>query len=113
MKEEIKVPPLGESIVEATISAILKPSGAAVKMDDEIIELATDKVNQVLYAPQPGIFIPSVKEDDVVRIGQVLGYIEAKKEDAPAKESEQKPEKSEPKEQTIQPTPADKSDVEA
>lgn len=78
MKEEIKVPPLGESISEATIGAILKPAGTSVQMDDELIELATDKVNQVLYAPQTGIFTPTVKEDDVVKIGQVIGYIEAK-----------------------------------
>jgi 2-oxoglutarate dehydrogenase E2 component (dihydrolipoamide succinyltransferase) len=60
MKEEIKVPPLGESIVEATVSAILKTPGSVVKMDDELIELATDKVNQVLYAPRAGVFTPSV-----------------------------------------------------
>lgn len=102
MKEEIKVPPLGESIVEATVSAILKPPGAFVKMDDELIELATDKVNQVLYAPQSGTFTPLVKEDDVVRIGQVLGHIEAKEgavqekivpqpKEKPEKTAEQKP----------------------
>ncbi len=78
MKEEIKVPPLGESIVEATVSAILKAPESIVKMDDELIELATDKVNQVLYASRAGVFTPSVKEDDVVKIGQVLGFIEAK-----------------------------------
>lgn len=76
MKEEIKVPQLGESISEATISAILKPAGAAVQMDDELLELATDKVNQILYASQAGIFTPTVKEDDQVKIGQVIGYIE-------------------------------------
>lgn len=78
MKEEIKVPPLGESITEATIGVILKPAGSLVQMDDELIELATDKVNQVLYAPKTGIFTPTVKEDDTVKIGQVIGYIEAK-----------------------------------
>lgn len=81
MKQEIKVPPLGESISEATISAILKPSGSFVKMDEEVIELATDKVNQVLYAPQTGIFTPTVKEEDAVKIGQVVGFIEAKAEE--------------------------------
>jgi 2-oxoglutarate dehydrogenase E2 component (dihydrolipoamide succinyltransferase) len=78
MKEEIKVPPLGESISEATVSAILKPAGSQVQMDDELLELATDKVNQVLYAPQAGLFNPLVKEEDVVKIGQVIGYVEAK-----------------------------------
>lgn len=94
MKEEIKVPPLGESISEATIGAILKPQGASVQMDDELIELATDKVNQVLYAPQTGIFTPTVKEDDVVKIGQVIGYIEAKAGGQPAATEKTAPEPS-------------------
>lgn len=76
MKREIKVPAMGESINEATVSAILKKPGSVVQMDDELLELATDKVNQVLYAPDAGIFTPSVKEDDVVTIGQVVGFIE-------------------------------------
>jgi len=76
MKHEIKVPAMGESITEATINTILKPSGALVKMDDELLELATDKVNQVLYAPQNGVFTLKVKEDDVVKIGQEIGYID-------------------------------------
>lgn len=126
MKEEIKVPPLGESIVEATVSAILKPSGSTVKMDDELIELATDKVNQVLYAPQSGVFTLNVKEDDVVRIGQVLGYIEAGKDGAqpnaaPAKATTEKPpeqktqEKAAAKEpiESSQPPKAMKSDSES
>lgn len=94
MKEEVKVPPMGESISEATISAILKPAGSSVQMDEELFELATDKVNQVLYAPQAGIFTPSVKEDDVVKIGQVLGHIEvgaqATKESTPSEPKEPK-----------------------
>ena len=76
MKHEIKVPSMGESISEATVSSIFKPSGSQVKMDDELLELATDKVNQVLYAPQNGVFTLTVKEEDTVKIGQTLGYID-------------------------------------
>lgn len=76
MKIEIKIPAMGESISEATIGAILKPSGTKVKMDEELLELETDKVNQVLNAPQAGIFTLNVKSDDVVTIGQVIGYID-------------------------------------
>ena len=54
MKYEIKVPSLGESIAEATIGQILAPTGSIVKADAELLELETDKVNQVLYAPQAG-----------------------------------------------------------
>ena len=54
MSIEIKVPSLGESISEATIGQILQPSGNIVAQDAEILELETDKVNQVLYAPAAG-----------------------------------------------------------
>lgn len=97
MKEEIKVPQLGESISEATVSAILKPAGSVVQMDDELLELATDKVNQVLYASQAGIFTPTVKEEDQVKIGQVIGYIEvAEKGKVAPKEKTTIPEKKQP-----------------
>ncbi len=76
MKIEIKIPPMGESISEATIGAILKPSGSKVKMDEELLELETEKVNQVLNAPQAGVFTLNVKTDDVVTIGQVIGTID-------------------------------------
>ena len=77
MKATITVPAMGESITEATVAAILKPSGSHVKLDDEILELATDKVNQVLYAQQAGVLTWSVAVDDEVKIGQVLGSIDS------------------------------------
>ncbi len=76
MKIEIKVPSVGESIVEATISNILKPAKSFVEKDAEIIELETDKVNQVLYAPEKGVISWSVSVNDVVKIGQVIGTID-------------------------------------
>jgi len=76
MKVEIKVPPMGESISEATIGAIFKSTGSLVAMDDELLELETDKVNQALFAAQPGIVILSVKAGDKVSIGQVIGHID-------------------------------------
>ncbi len=82
MKTEIKVPAMGESIQEATISVIIKQSGSDVKVDDEILELETDKVNQVLFAPQTGKITISVSEGDVVKIGQVIGFVESEKQTA-------------------------------
>lgn len=76
MTIEIKVPAMGESISEATVGEILKPSGSHVDMDDEILELETDKVNQVIYAPQPGVVTWRVSTGDVVKIDQVIGEIE-------------------------------------
>lgn len=77
MKAEIKVPAMGESISEAVVGTILKPTGSQVSADDEILELETDKVNQVLYAPQSGLVTISVKPEQVVKIGQVIGYVES------------------------------------
>lgn len=76
MKVDIQVPKMGESIVEATIGSILKPSGSFVKADEEILELETDKVNQVLYAPAAGTLQLTVKQGDVVKISQTIGSID-------------------------------------
>lgn len=109
MKYEIKVPAMGESITEATVGNILKPTGSKVSMDDEILELETDKVNQVLYASQTGVVTWNVNQEDTVKIGQVLGFIDSegkgqspseppKKEEEKAKPQEKKEEKVERKE---------------
>lgn len=76
MPIEIKVPSLGESVSEATISRIIKTSGSLVHQNDEIIELETDKVNQVLYASQSGQLSLMVKVGDKVRVGQSIGSID-------------------------------------
>jgi 2-oxoglutarate dehydrogenase E2 component (dihydrolipoamide succinyltransferase) len=76
MKVEIKVPPVGESVVEATIGAILKPSGSVVAADAELLELETDKVNQVVYAPAAGKVQFTVAVGDRVTVGQVIGSID-------------------------------------
>lgn len=85
MKIAIKIPSLGESVVEATISAVLKPTGSAVASNEELLELETDKVNQVLYAPQSGQIVWNVSVGDRVAIGQVIGAIdtEAQEQAAP------------------------------
>ena len=49
MKVEIKIPAMGETVFEATISRVIKTSGSIVRRDEEILELETDKVNQVLH----------------------------------------------------------------
>lgn len=83
MKDEIKVPQMGESVNEAVIGVILAPNGAVVNMDDEILELETDKVNQVLTAPHHGTVEWVVKVGDTVRIGQVIGHVRALAADTP------------------------------
>lgn len=77
MKAEVKVPRMGESISEAVVGTILKASGSTVKADEEIIELETDKVNQVVYAPAAGVLTLTVKEGDKVPVDSLLGYVDS------------------------------------
>jgi len=109
MKVEIKVPAMGESISEATVGEILKVSGSFVAMDEEVLELETDKVNQVLYAPQAGTIELTVKPDDVVTIGQVIGFVDTER--AP----ETKPAPTETAKTEVKSAPAEppKDDVKA
>jgi 2-oxoglutarate dehydrogenase E2 component (dihydrolipoamide succinyltransferase) len=76
MKVEIKIPKMGESIIEATIGTILKPSGSIVKIETDVLEIETEKVNQVLSAPASGQLTLSVKQGDVVKVDQVIGFID-------------------------------------
>jgi 2-oxoglutarate dehydrogenase E2 component (dihydrolipoamide succinyltransferase) len=76
MKVEIRIPKMGESIVEATIGTIMKPTGSVVRADEEILEIETEKVNQVLSAPAAGKVALSVKPGDVVKVDQVIGTID-------------------------------------
>ncbi|MES2345449.1 MAG: dihydrolipoyllysine-residue succinyltransferase [Chlamydiota bacterium] len=108
MKVEIKIPTMGESVSEAIISTILKPSGSAVKKDEEILELETDKVNQVLYAPETGHITFTVKQDDTVKVGQVIGFVET---EAAGIKSESKP--AEPKTAEVKPSPQPKTSTES
>lgn len=91
MKVEIKIPKMGESIVEATIGPILKPSGSVVRADEEILEIETEKVNQVLAAPAAGKVTLTVKQGDTVKIDQVIGSIDTSVS-APASNSAPAPE---------------------
>ncbi len=94
MKIEIKVPAMGESITEAIVGTIIKPSGTQVQEEDEVLELETDKVNQVLYAPKSGVITIDVKPEDVVTIGQVIGHIDTEGEASESK-TEEKPQPEE------------------
>ena len=73
----IKVPPLGESIVEATVSRWLKKEGDAVAAGDTVVELDTDKITVEVPALKPGVLAKQAKkEGDVVHVDDVLGEID-------------------------------------
>lgn len=82
MKVEIKIPKMGESIVEATIGTILKTSGSQVKEGEEILEIETEKVNQVLTAPTSGKLELKVNQGDTVKIDQVIGHVDCASKEA-------------------------------
>jgi 2-oxoglutarate dehydrogenase E2 component (dihydrolipoamide succinyltransferase) len=73
----IKVPPLGESIVEATVSRWQKKEGDAVAAGDTLVELETDKITVEVPALKPGVLAKQAKkEGDVVHVDDVLGEID-------------------------------------
>src|ERR671933_2908158 len=73
----IKVPPLGESIVEATISRWLKREGEAVAAGDTLVELETDKVTVEVPAIKAGVLSKQLrKEGDVVKVDEEIGQLD-------------------------------------
>ena len=83
---ELLLPKMGESVAEATIIKWVKNEGEAVKADEPIIEIATDKVDSEVPAPEDGILVKClVKEGDVVQVGQPIAIIQTgAAESAPA-----------------------------
>jgi len=78
MPVEIRVPALGESVVEATIAKWLKAPGDAVTAGEPIVELETDKVNVEVPAETSGILGEITHaEGDTVGVGQVIGTVSA------------------------------------
>lgn len=77
MAVEIVVPVLGESVTEATIARWIKQSGDAVKEDEPIVELETDKVTVEVPAPASGVLGDlKVAEGDNVEVGALLASID-------------------------------------
>lgn len=78
MSTEIRVPTLGESVTEATIGKWFKKPGDAVKADEPLLELETDKVTLEVNAPAAGVLAEIVAKDgDTVGVGALLGSIGA------------------------------------
>ncbi|PZC50671.1 MAG: 2-oxoglutarate dehydrogenase E2 component (dihydrolipoamide succinyltransferase) [Chloroflexi bacterium] len=76
MTLEVKVPEMGESIVEATVGKWLKQVGETVSVDEPIVELETDKVNVEVSASQPGVLEKILKaEGETVTVSDILGTI--------------------------------------
>jgi len=93
---ELLMPKMGESVAEATITKWLKAEGDQVEAEEPVIEIATDKVDSEIPAPEDGVIKKILfKEDDVVKVGQAIAIIEIEGEassngSAPAVSSEAK-----------------------
>ena len=72
MAQQVKVPTVGESITEVTIANWLKKDGDAVKMDEVIAELESDKATFELPSPQAGILKITKQKGETVAIGTVI-----------------------------------------
>ena len=78
MATEIRVPTLGESITEATVGKWFKQRGDAVKADEPLVELETDKVTVEVNAPSAGVLSEIVANTgETVAIGALLGGLSA------------------------------------
>lgn len=129
--EEVKLPELGESVTEGTITRWLKEVGDEVEVDEPLVEISTDKVDTEIPSPVAGTLLEiKVQEDEDVEVGEVLALVgssdaapsksepaeEPAAEEAPEPEPAEGPEaaeESEPAEEpaqaeTPEPTPAPK-----
>jgi 2-oxoglutarate dehydrogenase E2 component (dihydrolipoamide succinyltransferase) len=75
---DIKVPTLGESVSEATVAKWKKAAGDAVKADEVLVELETDKITMEVNAPVGGVLTSiAMPEGSTVNVGQVIGVIDS------------------------------------
>ena len=85
-KFELKLPKMGESVAEATITSWLKEIGDQIEMDEAVLEIATDKVDTEVPCEFEGVLIEKCFDlDDIVQVGQTIAIIEILGEDASEK----------------------------
>lgn len=76
-KKELKLPKMGESVAEATITSWLKEVGDSIEADEAVLEIATDKVDSEVPSEYDGVLVEKLFEiDDVVKVGEVVAIIE-------------------------------------
>ena len=76
MRVEVKVPRLAESIADATLVEWLKGDGEAVRLDEPIATLETDKAAVEISATESGVLRHARKAGEVVQVDDVLARIE-------------------------------------
>ena len=76
-KFELKLPKMGESVAEATITSWLKEVGDTIELDEAIVEIATDKVDSEVPSEVEGVLVEKLFDvDSIVEVGQTLAIIE-------------------------------------
>lgn len=104
----LKLPKMGESVVEATLTKWLKEEGESIEVDDIVVEIATDKVDSDVPSEVSGVLIEKkFAENEVVQVGEVMAVIQTEGDETevePALEVEPPKEKIEvsiPKAKTL------------
>ena len=108
-KVEVVMPQMGESVMEATVIEWSKSVGESVEVDETLLEIATDKVDSEVPAPEAGTLVEIlVEEGDTIEVGKPIAIIETDAKtvvDAPAPAKEEtkatEPIAEEPKEEAI------------
>ena len=76
-KFKLKLPKMGESVAEATLTAWLKDIGDKIEFDEAVVEIATDKVDSEVPSEKKGVLIEKCFEiNDVIEVGQTIAIIE-------------------------------------
>ena len=76
-KFELKLPKMGESVAEATLTSWLKEVGDTIEEDEAVLEIATDKVDSEVPSEVKGVLVEKLFEvDDVIQVGQTIAVIE-------------------------------------
>lgn len=80
---ELKLPKMGESVAEATLTSWLKEVGDTIEADEPVLEIATDKVDSEVPSEVDGVLVERLFEvDDVIEVGQTIAIIETEGEES-------------------------------
>ena len=87
-KFELKLPKMGESVAEATITSWLKEVGDTIEADEAVFEIATDKVDSEVPSEVDGVLVEKLFDvDDVVQVGQTIAVIEIEGDDTTSQDA--------------------------
>ena len=95
-KFELKLPQMGESVAEATLTSWLKEVGDTIELDEAVFEIATDKVDSEVPSEVEGVLLEKLFEvDDVIKVGQTVAVIEVQGAESSAEEAVEEVKKTE------------------